>query len=204
MLEHRHVDHAVGLGDADAADEIAQRLGRHAAAAQPRQRRHPRIVPTGDVAAAHQLGEHALGQDRIGQIEPREFVLARARRHLDVVEEPVVERTVVLEFQRADRMRDALDRVGLAVGVVIARIDRPGGAGARMGGVEDAVKHRIAQIDVARSHVDLGAQDAGAVRELAGPHPAEEVEIFLHRAVAERAVPARLGQRAAAGAHLVL
>ena len=78
-----------------------------------------------DMAAAHQLGQHPLRQQRVGQIEPREFVLMRLRRHRQLVEQPFVERPVVLEFQRADRMRDALDRVGLAVGVVVARIDRP-------------------------------------------------------------------------------
>ena len=55
-----------------------------------------------------------------------------------------------------------------------------------------------------RRHVDLGAQHARAVGKFAGPHAAEQIEIFLDRAVAERAVLARLGQRAAVGAHLVL
>jgi len=36
MLEHGRVDEAVRLGHADAADEVADRSGRHAAAAQPR------------------------------------------------------------------------------------------------------------------------------------------------------------------------
>src|SRR6185369_16412819 len=83
------------------------------------------------------------------------LVLARARRHRQVVDEPVVKRPVILELQRAERMRDALDRVGLAVGEIIARIDEPPGAGARMRGVQDAVEHRVAQIDVARGHVIL-------------------------------------------------
>ena len=55
-----------------------------------------------------------------------------------------------------------------------------------------------------RGHVDLGAQHAGAVRELARPHAAEQVEVLLHAALAERAVLAGLGQRAAVGAHLLL
>ena len=55
-----------------------------------------------------------------------------------------------------------------------------------------------------RGHVDLGAQHAGAVGELAGPHAAEQVEVLLHRALAERAVLAGLGQRAAVDAHLLL
>ena len=53
-------------------------------------------------------------------------------------------------------------------------------------------------------HVDLGAQHARAVREFAGAHAAEQVEVLLHAALAERAVLARLGQRAAGRAHLLL
>ena len=73
-----------------------------------------------------------------------------------------------------------------------------------MVGVQDAVEHRIAQIDVARRHVDLGAQHPRAVREFAGAHAAEEIEILLDRALAKRAVPARLGQGSAIGPDLVL
>ncbi len=54
------------------------------------------------------------------------------------------------------------------------------------------------------AHVDLGAQHARAVGKFAGAHPAEQVEVFLHAALAERAVFARLGQGAAVGADRVL
>ena len=68
---------AKNLGDADALDEIADRVGRHPAAAQPRERRHARIIPPAHVAAAHEFGEHALGEDRVAEIEPRKLILAR-------------------------------------------------------------------------------------------------------------------------------
>ena len=70
--------------------------------------------------------------------------------------------------------------------------------------MEDAVEHRVAQVDVAGRHVDLGAQHPRAVGELAGAHAAEQVEVLLDRTVAERAVAAGLGQGAAVGADLVL
>ena len=70
--------------------------------------------------------------------------------------------------------------------------------------VEDAVHDRIAEIDVAGGHVDLGAQYACAVRELAGTHAAEQVEVFIDAAATEGAVPARLGQRAAVRPHLLV
>ena len=202
-FEHADIDGAVRLGDADPLHEIADRRCRHAAPPQSRKRRHARIVPAQNMAAANQFGEHALRQHGMREIEPGEFVLMRVRRHRQIGQKPVVERPVILEFQRADRMGDALDRVRLAVGEIVARINTPGGAGARMLGVEDAIHHRIAQIDIARRHVDLGAQHARAVGKFAGPHAAEQIEILLDGAVAERAVLARLGQGAAGRAHLI-
>src|ERR1700722_20694548 len=70
--------------------------------------------------------------------------------------------------------------------------------------MQDAVQHRVAQVDVAGGHVDLGAQHARAVRELAGFHAAEQVETLLDRAVAERRVLAGLGQGAAIDADVGL
>ena len=71
-----------------------------------------------------------------------------------------------------------------------------------MGGVQDAVEHGIAQVDVAARHVDLRAQHPGAFGEFARLHAAQQVQILCRRAVAEGAVRPRLCQRAAAGAHL--
>ena len=76
-------------------------------------------------------------------------------------------------------MRDALDRVGQRVGEVVHRVDAPRVAGAV---VRRACRmrymHRIAHVDVGRGHVDLRPQRARAVRELAGPHPREQIEVL--------------------------
>jgi hypothetical protein len=144
----------------------------------------------------------------IVEVEPRELVLVRAvARRLAAGElghgrgaggrdGPVVELAVVLELEGADRVGDALERVRQRVRVVVHRIDAPGVAGAVVVGVADPVEQRIAHLHVRRRHVDLRPQHAGAVGELAGPHAAQEVEVLGHRAVAEGAGPARLGQRA--------
>ena len=55
-LEHGEIDDAVGLGDADPFDKVPNSLRGHAAAAQASKRRHPRIIPAEDMAAAHKLG----------------------------------------------------------------------------------------------------------------------------------------------------
>ena len=121
-------------------------------------------------------------------------------RALDV---PVVERAVIFELERADGVRDAFDRIALAVRVVVHRVDAPLVAGAVMLGVEDAVHDGVAHVEVGRRHVDLGAQGACAVGEFAGLHAREEVEIFLDGAIAIGAVLAGFGEGAAVLADLV-
>ena len=54
-----------------------------------------------------------------------------------------------------------------------------------------------------RGHVDLRPQRLGAVGELPRPHAAEQVQVLVDRAIAERRRPAGLGQRAAVLADLI-
>ena len=77
VFEPRHVDRAVELRHADPFAERAHRLGRVAAAAQAADRRHPRVVPAGDVLLLHELQQLALAHHRVGQVEPRELDLLR-------------------------------------------------------------------------------------------------------------------------------
>ena len=70
-------------------------------------------------------------------------------------------------------------------------------------GVEDAVEHRVAQVDVARFHVDPGAQHARPLVERARPHPTQEVEVFGGRAVAPGTFGSGFGQRPPHRADLV-
>src|SRR5690606_33823097 len=93
--------------------------------------------------------------------------------------------------------------VRLPVGEVVARVDAPLVAGLMVMGVADAGEHRVAQVDVRRGHGDLGAQGTGAVREVAGLHAGEQVEVLFYAAVAEWAVLARLVQAAAVFAHFL-
>ena len=197
------LDHAVGLGDTDHLREVADPLGREAAPAQARDRRHARVVPAANAPLVDEPEQEALGQHRVGEVEPGELVLLRSRRHRQVLDQPVVERPVGLELERADRVGHALDRVRLAVGEVVGRVDAPRVARPRMRGVKDPVQHGVAHVDVRRRHVDPRAQHARAVGKLAGPHPGEQVEALVDRAIAPRPVAARLGQRAAVLADLV-
>ena len=126
VLEHLDLDGAVALAPhADRVQEVAQALGREAAPAQGRDGRHARVVPAAHVALAHEPAQEALREHGVREIEAGELVLVRARGHRQVLDQPVVERPVILELERADRVGDALDRVRLAVGEVVQRIDAP-------------------------------------------------------------------------------
>ena len=65
---------------------------------------------------------------------------------------------MILELERADRVRDALNRIALPVRVVVGRVNGPCVACAVVVRSLDAVHHRVAQVEVWRSHVDLGSQ----------------------------------------------
>ena len=123
--------------------------------------------------------------------------------HRDVVQHPVVQRPVIFELQRAQRVRDALERIADAVGEVVHRVDAPVIAGPVMGGVTDPVDHRVAHVHVRRRHVDLGTQHVLAVRECARAHAAEEIQVLGDCPVPMRARRTGLGQRAAGAANLV-
>ncbi|MCY1172027.1 hypothetical protein D9M73_121530 [compost metagenome] len=195
-LEHAEVNHAVGTVGADHFAEVADRFRRVATAAETRQRGHARVVPAVDVLFIDQLLELALAGDGVVQVQAAELVLARVGRHRQVLEEPLVQRTVAFELQGADRVGDAFDGVRLTVGEVVVGVDAPLVAGLVVMSVADAVHDRVAQVHVRRGHVDLGPQHACAVREFTGLHAGEQVQVLFDAAVAERAVLARLGQAA--------
>ena len=204
VLEQTVIDGGVRLRNADAVDEVAHGGGGVAAAAHAGQRGHARIVPACDVMLLDQLAQLALAHDRVGQVQAGELDLAGLLLKAADVHHPVIQRAVNLVLQRAQGVGHALKRVADGMGEVVHRVDAPLVAGAVMRGVLDAVDGRIAQVDVRGGHVDLRAQGAGALRELAVLHAQEEVHVLLGRAVAVGRVFARLLEGAAVGAHLLL
>ncbi len=64
---------------------------------------------------------------------------------------------MIFKFERANRMGNALGRIGLAVGKVIRGIDTPFISGTMMFGVKNTVHHGITHIQIPGSHVNFGA-----------------------------------------------
>ncbi len=203
MLEECHVHDVLTLGDADAIAEGANRFRRVTAAPHADQRGHTRIVPAGDVLLLNELEQPPLAHHGVGQIEPGELDLAGTGGHRQVLDQPVVERPVILELQRAQRVRDVLQRIGRRMREVVHRIDAPGVAGAMVVRPPDPIENGIAQVDVVRGHVDLRPEHVRAVFEFAIAHAAEQIEVLRDRACAVRALATGLGQRAAELANLL-
>src|SRR5204863_4956747 len=110
---------------------------------------------------------------RISQVKAGEFDLLWMPIDFQFVEDPIVERAMILEFERADRLSDLLYRIGDAMGEIVHRIDAPFITRSVMGSVYNPVDDRIAHIEVRGGHVDLGAQSMCAVWEFTGSHAPE-------------------------------
>ena len=131
----------------------------------------------------HQFPEFAFAHDRVGKGKACKFQLTGLGGGIQIFDEPVVQGTVDLKFQRADGVGDPFDGVFQRVSEVVERVHAPGVAGVVVFRMTDPVDRRVAHVHVGVSHIDLGAQDFAAVGELAVFHAGEEVQIFLHGAV---------------------
>ncbi len=61
------------------------------------------------------------------------------------------------------------------------------------GGLDDAIHDGVAEVHVGTRHIDLGAEHPRSLFKFALVHALEEIEVFLHRAVAVGALDAGLG-----------
>ena len=166
----------VDLCDADLCAERPQRRRRIAAPTHAAQRRHARIVPTVDESFPYQFGEFSLRHHNMSQVETGELILSRAiARQGNSVEEPVIERTVRVEFEGANRMCYSLDCVALTVRPVVRRVNTPRVASTMMMQTPDSVHDWITQLTVRVRHINFGAKHLLAVVEFTGPHASEQV-----------------------------
>ena len=100
-FQRAHLDQLVFLRHAGAFHELSQRCGRVATPAHARDCRHARIVPSGHNTFVNERLELAFARNRVGKIQPRKFDLARTVLGLQLVKEPIVKRSMILELERA-------------------------------------------------------------------------------------------------------
>jgi hypothetical protein len=97
------------------------------------------------VAFVHEAPQKPLAHDRVAEVSPCELDLAGARLgEIEGLEDPLVEGPMVRELERAEGVRDVLDRVRQAMREVVHRIDRPLAAGPVVGGLHHPIEDRVA------------------------------------------------------------
>ena len=204
VFEHTHLDRAFGLGDADGITEGPNRFRRITPPTQPGNGRHSGIVPAIYPILLHQLSQLALAHYGVFKIESRELNLTRMTTDTDVVEHPIIQRPMIFEFERTQRMRDPLDRIRDRVCVVVHRVDAPFIIGLVMNQtMAYTIQCWVTHVDVRRGHVDTRAQRTTTILKLAGTHTLEQIEALINRAFTVWAFSARLGQSATVLTHLL-
>src|SRR3954452_5245121 len=143
MLQIRQLGGAIRLGHSDVCDEIANGFGSVPATSNRRDSRHSRIIPATDMPVANELPQLPLAQERVRQVQTVELILLR-REDSKLLDEPVIQWTVIFEFERTHGVCNMLNRVGLTMRVVVHRVDAPFTAGPVMLHVEYPVHYRIA------------------------------------------------------------
>ena len=108
VFQNRYVNRAVETGNSDSIAEQPQAFGCEATAPQAADGWHARIVPAFDMFFLHELQQLALTHHGVAQIESREFDLARVI-DAERFAVPIVQRPMVLELKRTDRMSDLFE-----------------------------------------------------------------------------------------------
>ena len=192
VLQQGHVHHPVPLGHPDAVTELANGRWRVSPPPETGEGGHAGIVPAADQPLLHQGEQLALAQHGVAEVEPGELELLGLVGQVQGLDQPVIQRAVVLELQGAQGVGDALDGVGLAVGEVVHGVDAPGVPGAVVRRVLDAVQGRVPHVQVGVGHVDLGPQHVLPFGELSPAHALQQVQVLLHRPIPKGAVFAHI------------
>src|SRR5207248_1615341 len=107
VFEQGNVGDAVEFGDANGSAEIANSFRSVTAATKTGDGGHARIIPAGDEVFRDELEELALAHDGVAEVQAGELGLLRVATRFEAIEEPIVERAVDFELERAERVRDA-------------------------------------------------------------------------------------------------
>ena len=116
VLEHADIDQAFAAGDSRRLAEIADRSGRIAPPPHSGEGRHARVVPAVDLAFFHhrpqvalahhgvadpQRGELGLLRQHVGEVRVAQVAGRAQGLDVELAQDPVVKRAMILEFQRA-------------------------------------------------------------------------------------------------------
>ena len=148
MLQQVHLHHAVALRHPDMLAKTSNRLRRIPAASQAHQRGQTRIIPSGHVPLLDEPQQLALAHDRVRQAQAREFNLLGMAGHFTFVEQPIVQRTMVLKLQGAEGMRYPFEGIGQGMREIIRGINVPIRSRPVMRHPPDPVQRGVTHVDI--------------------------------------------------------
>ena len=132
----------------------------------------------------------------MSQVQPCEFDLLRVIE-IEFLNQPIVKRSMILEFQRTDRMSNPFERIAVTVREIVKRIDAPLVSGPMMFGMSDTIEQGVSHIHISVSQIDFGSENVGTVGEFTRAHSPKQIEIFSDGSIAIRTRFTWLSQRAA-------
>ena len=194
MFQKAVFHHVCRFRHADSFAEIADGTGGIPAPPKAAQRRHTRIIPAGHLPALYQRAQFPLAHDSMVNAQPRKLNLPGTGRQFAVFHHPVIERAVILKFQRTEAVGNALQSVLYRVGEVVHRIDAPFVPVPVVGQMVDTVDNGIAQIKIVAGEINFRPQRHGPVGELPRPHPPEQVQTLFYGTVPPRAARRNAGR----------
>ena len=203
VLEKLIINYTVSLCDTCASYEIEDGRGGVSASAETAERRHTRIVPTVNEPGFNKFSEVTLRHNSVSYVKTCELALLGLCFKSDVINHPLIKRSVVLEFYRAKRVCDTLKCVLDRMRVVVKRINAPLVTLSMMVYVYYSVNGGIAHIDIRRCHINFSTKRLCSVFKLAILHSLKEIEVLLNTSVTVRAVFARNSKSSAILTHLI-
>ena len=196
MLQQGNINRAVCFGNTDFLAKSADCLRCIPSAADSRNGRHSRIIPAVNHAVVHKSLQISLRHYRIRQVQSRKLnLLRRSAPPANFRKNPVVKRSVVLELECADGMRDSFNCIFNRVREVVHRVNAPLVPCVMVSRMRDTVNNRVSHIDIRRCHVNLRSEHLFAVRVFSFLHFLEKRKIFLYASVSVRTLFARLCKR---------
>ena len=171
-FQHAYVHNVLPLGYTYGIAKLAERLCGITSPAHTADGRHTGVVPAAYMLFVYQLQQLALAHYRIGKVATGKLVLL-GREYPQLLYEPVIQRSVVYELQRAYAVCYLFNAIALPVREIVHRVDAPFVARAVVVFMLYAVHQRVAHQQVGVRHIYFSAQRFFAIFVLTIAHLAE-------------------------------
>ena len=125
VFQKSYICHTVCLCNTAAFNKVKYSSGRITSSAKSLQGWHSGVVPAVNITCFNKLAKIALTHNGICHIKTCKFILMRLMLKPNVINNPVIEGTVVFKFNRAQGMCNPFKCVLNGVGKVIHRIYAP-------------------------------------------------------------------------------